>query len=174
MWGGPGSQGSAPSGSQPMKDPRNLRDAAFRSKMRQEIVGWLQTTGLDIPNSVLQNITGKDFGAIFKHLVSLLDPNWPFRDDQRWEEQFMPPLKALRYPFVVAIDPRWLATPAAQHSWPTLLGVLHWLVQMGKVSTVASRHNECLSKFSVVEITLHGERASHAARPFACPRRVRR
>ncbi|KAH8107205.1 HEC/Ndc80p family-domain-containing protein [Cristinia sonorae] len=131
MWIG-GSQGSAPSSSQPLKDPRNIRDRNFQAKMRQDIVGWLQATEFDIPNSVLQNITGRDFGAIFKHLVSLLDPQWPFRSDQRWEEQFLPPLKALRYPFVGAIDPRWLATPAAPHSWPTLLGVLHWLVEMGK------------------------------------------
>lgn len=138
MWQG-GSQGSAPSSSQPLKDPRNIRDRNFQAKMRQDIVGWLQSTGFEIPNGILQNITGRDFGAIFQHLISLLDPQWPFRPQQRWEEQFLPPLKALRYPYVGSIDLRWLATPAAPHSWPTLLGVLHWVVEIGKVSRRTSQ-----------------------------------
>jgi len=42
-------------------------------------------------------------------------------------------LKALRYPFASQIDTKWLAAPASMHSWPFLLGMLHWLVEMGKV-----------------------------------------
>ncbi|KAI0073280.1 hypothetical protein K474DRAFT_1666837 [Panus rudis PR-1116 ss-1] len=130
MWGGP--QSSAPSGSQPLKDPRNLRDRAVQAKMRQDVVNWLQSTEYDASNHVLQNITAKEFGNIFRHLVLLLDPEWPFKPDARLEEQFIPPLKALKYPFVSSIDMRWLPAPAAPHSWPFLLGVLHWLVEMGK------------------------------------------
>lgn len=134
MWQG-SSQGTAPSSSQPttLKDPRNIRDRTFQQKMRQDTVNWLQSTGYDIPNGVLQNITGREFGAIFQHLVCLLDPEWPFKTDMKWEEQFFPPLRCLKYPYIGAIDSKWLATPAAPHSWPSLLAMLHWLVEMGKV-----------------------------------------
>lgn len=82
----------------------------------------------------LVNITGKDFRAIFHHLVELIDPWHPFDPKVRFEDEFLPALKALRYPFVAQIDVKWLAAPASMHSWPSLLGMLHWLVEMGKVS----------------------------------------
>jgi kinetochore protein NDC80 len=81
----------------------------------------------------LVNITGKDFRLIFHHLVELIDPWHPFDPKARFEDEFLPALKALRYPFASQIDTKWLAAPASMHSWPFLLGMLHWLVEMGKV-----------------------------------------
>lgn len=132
MWTG-GSQAPAPSSSQSIKDPRDLRNRALQAKMRQDVVTWLQITGFDAPSNFLQSITGKDYGAVFQHLVRLLDPAWPFNPEQKWEHQFLPPLQALRYPYSQGLDLKWLPTPAAPHSWPSLLAVLHWLVEMGKV-----------------------------------------
>ncbi|KAF7357529.1 putative kinetochore protein NDC80 [Mycena sanguinolenta] len=65
--------------------------------------------------------------------MSILDPNL-LSQNARFEEQFVPALKAFDYPFAHSIDSRWLATPASMYSWPPLLGVLHWLVQMSKVT----------------------------------------
>ena len=67
------------------------------------------------------------------HLVLLLDPAWPFEEGAKLEGQFLQPLQAFRYPFVGSIDIRWLAAPAAPHSLPSLLAVLHWLTDLGKV-----------------------------------------
>jgi len=85
------------------------------------------------------NITGKDFRGIFQHLVTLLDPFYPFDPKLRLEDEFLSALKALRYPFVNQLDSKWLAAPASMHSWPSLLGVLHWLVVMCKVSLFVVR-----------------------------------
>ncbi|OBZ75594.1 putative kinetochore protein NDC80 [Grifola frondosa] len=81
---------------------------------------------------MLQNITGKDFRAVFQHLIKTLDPLWPFDTDQRFEEHFVQALRAMRYPYIGQLDLKWLPTPAAMHSWPTLLGMLHWLVELGR------------------------------------------
>jgi kinetochore protein NDC80 len=101
--------------------------------MRQDIHSWLQSTGYEISMQTLVNITGKDFRSIFHHLVELIDPWHPFDPEMRFEDEFLPALKALRYPFAAQIDAKWLAAPASMHSWPFLLGMLHWLVEMGKV-----------------------------------------
>ncbi|TFY81964.1 hypothetical protein EWM64_g2047 [Hericium alpestre] len=114
------------------KDTRPLRDRGFQTKMRQDIYNWLQETGYDIAVQTLANITGKDFRGIFQHLVTLLDPMYPFDPKHRLEDEFIPALKTLRYPYVGQLDPKWLAAPASMHSWPSLLGVLHWLVMNGK------------------------------------------
>jgi kinetochore protein NDC80 len=102
--------------------------------MRQDIVNWLQSTGYDISMQTLLNITGNSFRSIVYHLVVELDPNYYFEPNARFEEDFVPTLKSLHYPFASQIDPKWLAAPASMHSWPFLLGALHWLVQMCRVS----------------------------------------
>ncbi|KAI0374672.1 hypothetical protein BV20DRAFT_986408 [Pilatotrama ljubarskyi] len=130
MWQG-GSQGSAPPSSQTYaKDTRPLRDKSFQAKMRQDIGTFLMSTGFEVAPQMLQNITGKDFRAVFQHLIEWLDPLWPFKTEQRFEEQFMQALRAMRYPYLGQIDVKWLPTPAAMHSWPSLLGALHWLVEL--------------------------------------------
>ncbi|KAH9901177.1 HEC/Ndc80p family-domain-containing protein [Cubamyces lactineus] len=132
MWQG-GSQGSAPPSSQTYaKDTRPLRDKSFQAKMRQDVATFLISTGFEVAPQMLQNITGKDFRAVFQHLILYFDPLWPFKPEQRFEESFMQALKAMKYPYLGQIDIKWLPTPAAMHSWPALLGMLHWLVELGR------------------------------------------
>lgn len=100
--------------------------------MKQEISIYLKSVGYEIAQSTLNNIQGKDYRAIFEFLVLILDPCHPLNSNARFEDEFVPALKALRYPFVQGIDNRWLAAPASMHSWPSLLGVLHWLVEACK------------------------------------------
>lgn len=101
--------------------------------MKQDIYSWLQATEFDISMQTLSNITGKDYRAMFQHLVTIVDPAYPFDPRLRFEDEFQPALKALRYPFASQIDNKWLAAPGSMHSWPALLAALHWLVEMGKV-----------------------------------------
>ncbi|EPT05898.1 hypothetical protein FOMPIDRAFT_1026782 [Fomitopsis schrenkii] len=133
MWPG-GSQGTAPSGSQATKDSRPLRDRQFQAKMRQDVVTWLLDNGFNYSPQVLQQITSKDFRTIFQDLVKLLDPQWPFTE-QKFEDQFVQSLRALRYPYLGQLDIRTLTTPGAMHTWPLLLGVLHWLAELGRVDS---------------------------------------
>ncbi|OAX41313.1 hypothetical protein K503DRAFT_863957 [Rhizopogon vinicolor AM-OR11-026] len=131
IWTG-GASLAPPSGSQTFKDPRPLRERSYQSKMKQDIYSWLQATEFDISMQTLSSITGKDYRAMFQHLVTIVDPAYPFDARLRFEDEFQPALKALRYPFAAQIDNKWLAAPGSMHSWPALLAVLHWLVEMGK------------------------------------------
>jgi kinetochore protein NDC80 len=105
--------------------------------MRQEISSYLKSAGYEISLATLNNIQGKDYRAIFDFLVLVLDPCHPLNQNARFEDEFVPALKALRYPFAHMIDNKWLAAPASMHSWPALLGVLHWLVEACKVRHLA-------------------------------------
>ena len=118
---------------QTLKESRPLRDRQYQTKMRQDIVSWLQSTEYDISMQTLANITGKEYRNIVQYLFSMLDPGYPFDPQARFEDEFIQALKCIRYPFVGQIDPKWLAAPASMHSWPHLLGVLHWLIVMCKV-----------------------------------------
>ncbi|TFK42900.1 HEC/Ndc80p family-domain-containing protein [Crucibulum laeve] len=132
MWTG-GSAMLPPSSSQTVKDVRPLRDKQYQAKMRQDILSYLQGTGYDIVMNTLINIQGKEYRGIFNFLMDHLDPFHSLNPNARFEDEFVPALKALRYPFSHQIDNKWLAAPASMHSWPSLLGVLHWLVELCKM-----------------------------------------
>lgn len=119
-----------------MKDNRPLRDKAYQAKMRQDIQAYLPN---DITTQSLLNMTGADYRRIFDILVRILDPEHPFPERYRLEDEMIPTLKALQYPYAHQIDQKWLAAVASPHSWPYLLGVLHWLVEVCKVRIFMSR-----------------------------------
>jgi kinetochore protein NDC80 len=131
---------SAPaSAAQPVvtKDPRPLRDKSVQSAMWDDIVRWLKQTGFEGSDFRLSSINGHSFRAIFEHLVSAANSSYYFpppedtREKAKWEAEFVAAVNWLRYPFPV--DVKWLAAPLTPHSWPSLLGLLHWLSDMGKV-----------------------------------------
>ncbi|KAJ6547345.1 HEC/Ndc80p family-domain-containing protein [Mycena capillaripes] len=130
-WNG-GAPAPLPPSSQTQKDPRPLREKPFQTQMKQDISTYLKGVGYEIAHTTLNQIQGKEYRAIFDFLVITLDPCHPLNINARFEDEFVPGLKALRYPFAHAIDNRWLAAPASMHSWPALLGVLHWLVEACK------------------------------------------
>ena len=123
---------------QVLKDPRPLRDRQYQTMMRQDIVSWLGGTEYDISAQALTNMTGKDYRNVFQFLLSMLDPGYLFDPQVRFEDEFISALKCVHYPFVGQVEPKWLAAPASMYSWPSLLGVLHWLVCMCKVRLASS------------------------------------
>ncbi|KAG7093794.1 hypothetical protein E1B28_007439 [Marasmius oreades] len=130
IWAGAPAQ---PSSSQP-KDPRPIRDKNFQARERAEIYSYLKDNPpQDFTIQKLTNVTGKDYRCIFEHLVQTINPMCLIEGQTRFEDVFIPTLKALRYPWVNSLDNKWLAAPASMHSWPSLLGVLHWLVEMCKM-----------------------------------------
>ncbi|KAK1232719.1 kinetochore-associated Ndc80 complex subunit ndc80 [Marasmius sp. AFHP31] len=130
MWAGAPPQ---PSSSQ-VKDPRPLRDRAFQARERADIQNYLkENPPKDFTLQKLTNVTGKDYRTIFEHLVEMINPMCLPEEHTKFEDVFIPTLKALRYPYVSALDNKWLAAPASMHSWPSLLGVLHWLVEVCKM-----------------------------------------
>lgn len=115
--------------------------------MKQEIHAYIKSLNQDISLATLNNIQGKDYRSIFDFLVLKLDPFHPLNPNARFDDEFVPALRALRYPFAGGIDNKWLAAPASMHSWPALLGVLHWLVEACKVIFLSLYHYD-IQRFS--------------------------
>ena len=120
---------------QGLKDTRPLRDRAYQLEMKKDIANYMQSLSFDITVNTLNSVTGKDFRSIFNILVEQLDPNHPLGQG-RLEDDFIPALRALKYPFAGQMDNKWLVTPASPHTWPALLGALHWLVELCKVRSL--------------------------------------
>ncbi|KAF9562162.1 hypothetical protein CPC08DRAFT_817276 [Agrocybe pediades] len=152
MWGGGNAMGP-PSTSQVVKDTRPLRDRAYQAKMRSEVHSYLTSSGFEITAQSLLSMQGKDYRAVFDTLVLTLDPCYPLQDGARFEDEFFPILRTFKYPFVNQLDPKWLAAVASPHSWPYLLGVLSWLVELCKMrdSYLTSGHPTVQDPASVPE-----------------------
>lgn len=162
---------AAPQTSQVQKDTRPLRDRPFQAKMRQDVFHYLNESGFEISMQSLTSMQGKDYRAIFDTLLLTLDPCYPLREGARFEDEFIPALKALKYPFAHQIDPKWLAAVASPHSWPYLLGVLHWLVELCKACHF---FRAVISIADLVQDAklVSRERGSNTARSYACTGRV--
>lgn len=115
------------------RDPRQLRDKNVQLTMRQDIVGWLKAHDFDTSSNPLSNIHAKGYQLIFRQLVLIIDDAYKFPDNVGLNDEVLTALRALDYPYVSSLDSKWFAAPASMHSWPSLLGVLHWLVELGKV-----------------------------------------
>lgn len=116
------------------RDPRQLREKPVQAAMRQDIVAWLKAHDFDTSPTSLSNIHAKGYQLIFRQLVLIIDDGYNFSDNVPLHDEVLSALRALEYPFVSSIDSKWFAAPGSMHSWPTLLGALHWLVELGKVS----------------------------------------
>ena len=119
-----------------LKDPRPLKDGAYRAKIGQELLDYLSQNNfeLEMRHSLSQNTltktTQKDFELMFQWLYHRLDPAHRFQKNIAAE---VPPLlKQLRYPFEKSITKSQLSAVGGQN-WLTFLGLLHWMMQLAQM-----------------------------------------
>ncbi|RUS17108.1 HEC/Ndc80p family-domain-containing protein [Endogone sp. FLAS-F59071] len=112
------------------KDPRNIRDKSFQHDCIRTIITYLAGKGYPQPvgTKTLQAPTSKDFQSIFKFLYAKLDPGYSFQ--KKFEEEVPALLKGLRYPFADQISKSQLYAVGSMHSWPSLLAMLTWMVEL--------------------------------------------
>ncbi|CAO3569908.1 unnamed protein product [Mortierella alpina] len=130
-----GSAGPRPSlsGTVSMKDPRPIKDKAFQRSLVHSIVDYLTQNGY--PNNItpknLMQPTNKDFQDVFKFLYQKLEPRYLFQ--KKFEDEVPVLMKTMRYPAADTISKTALYTVGAPHSWPSMLALLGWMVDVIKV-----------------------------------------
>ena len=78
--------------------------------------------------------TAKDFQNILKFLISKLDPGFRFGGmGKKFEEEVIPALRSILYPFPDSITKSHLQSIGSQQSWPNMLAMLHWIVVLIQV-----------------------------------------
>ncbi|PXF45593.1 Kinetochore protein NDC80-like [Gracilariopsis chorda] len=111
-------------------DPRPLSDRSYMQKSAKLLISFVIERGYEHPISpkMLTSPSSKDFQLLFLFLVRRIDPTYAFI--KRFEDEVPPLLRALGYPF--SISKSALSAVGSPHTWPTLLGVLTWLVNLLK------------------------------------------
>ena len=118
------------------KDPRPLKDGAYRAKIGQELLDYLTQNNFELEmrhplsQNTMTRTTQKDFEFMFQWLYHRLDPGHRFQKNIVAE---VPPLlKQLRYPFEKSITKSQLSAVGGQN-WLTFLGLLHWMMQLAQM-----------------------------------------
>ncbi|KAJ2084350.1 kinetochore-associated Ndc80 complex subunit ndc80 [Coemansia sp. RSA 988] len=128
-----------------VKDPRPLKDRSFQSKAQQRVMNYLSThayPGILAPKT-LSMPTVKDFQTIFKFLYAQLDPCYTYM--KKFEEDVLQILRGIHYPYVGNISKSHIYSAGSMSTWPGLLAMLLWLVEL----------IECVTQMNPQDVDIH-------------------
>jgi kinetochore protein NDC80 len=110
------------------EDPRPINTAAFRQAAIRDIETFMIENEYSHPISAakLTNPTARDFQTMVIFLLRALDPTFTFAG--KVEDEMTLVAKALRYPFMPSKTA--LTTVGAPNTWPAILAMLLWLVEL--------------------------------------------
>lgn len=123
-----------------VKDTRPIRDKNFQHMCANEILEYLQRRHFKYPVLIktLQSPTNKEFQTIFIFLINdVIDPQFQWgRAGRKMEDDIILLLRDHKYRSVDSISKSSLAAVGSLHSWPNVLAMLHWLVNLSRVSFI--------------------------------------
>ena len=105
--------------------------------MGQELLDYMAANNfeMEMKHSLGQNIvkspTAKDFTYMFHWLYHRIDPSYRFQ--RSIDQEVLPILSQLRYPYAKAITKSSLAAVGSANSWHLFLGMLHWMMQLAQM-----------------------------------------
>ncbi|KAJ2024162.1 hypothetical protein GGI06_001111, partial [Coemansia sp. S85] len=124
-----GVPGTATRGGGP-KDPRPVKERGFQAKAQQRIMNFLSTRaypGMLTPKTLAMP-TVKDFQTIFRFLYAQLDGRYVYQG--KFEDDVLAILRGIHYPYVGNISKSHIYSAGSMSTWPGLLAMLLWLVEL--------------------------------------------
>ncbi|OCF41822.1 hypothetical protein I317_04332 [Kwoniella heveanensis CBS 569] len=116
-----------------VRDPRPVRDKAFQNSCVKTIGEYL--AAVRYPGSMtpktLVSPTAKEFHDIFRFLVNDVI-NVGMVWGKKFDDDANTVLKDLRYPSMESFTKTSFTAPGSPQSWPNLLAMLNWLVELCK------------------------------------------
>ncbi|KAJ1668101.1 kinetochore-associated Ndc80 complex subunit ndc80 [Coemansia sp. RSA 1813] len=133
--------GTISRGGSAIKDPRPIKDRNFMAKGQQRIMNYLSThayPGMLTPKT-LSMPTAKDFQNIFKFLYGQLDPRYTYQ--KKFDDDVLNVLRGIHYPYVGNISKSHIHSAGSMTTWPGLLAMLLWLVELIECVTQMNPQN---------------------------------
>ncbi|KAH9219487.1 HEC/Ndc80p family-domain-containing protein [Leptodontidium sp. 2 PMI_412] len=119
------------------KDPRPLRDRSYQAKIGQELLDYMAANNFEmemkhpLSQNIIKSPTQKDFNFMFQWLYHRIDPSYRFQKSM--DQEVLPILIQLRYPFHKMITKSSLTACGSANSWHIFLGLLHWMMQLSQM-----------------------------------------
>ncbi|GJJ77915.1 kinetochore protein NDC80 [Entomortierella parvispora] len=140
---GSGSRMTAQINSMNQRDNRPIKDKSYQRSMVNDLVNYLNQSGYqhNVTTKTLTQPTNKDFQEIFKYLYHKLEPDFDFQ--KKPEDEVPALLKTMRYPAADTITRTALYAVGTPHSWPNMLALMSWMVE---VKAVIDKHRDMLDQ----------------------------
>ncbi|KAF9355303.1 kinetochore-associated Ndc80 complex subunit ndc80 [Mortierella sp. AD094] len=125
-----------------IRDPRPVKDKAYQRNLIHNIVAFLTQAGYPhvITTKNLTQPANKDFQDIFKFMYLKLEPGYDFQ--KKFEDEVPVLLKTMRYPAADTITKTSLYTVGTPHSWPNMLALLGWMMEVILIIEKYKEHME--------------------------------
>lgn len=120
-----------------IKDPRDARPRVVRDRLAQDIVDFCEQRQHAVTHRELLQPTGNQFYHIFEYLVKQyagIQFGEMLGSKAKKEDECLAILRACQYPFADSISKSHLQAVGSAQSWPNMLAMLHWFVEMMNVS----------------------------------------
>jgi kinetochore protein NDC80 len=118
-------------------DPRPLATRSYQVKIGQELLDYMAANNFEmemkmqLDQNVVKSPTAKAFTCMFQWLYHRIDPSYRFIKNM--DQEVLPLLIQLRYPFHKKITKSSLAAVGSANTWHLFLGLLHWMMQLAQM-----------------------------------------
>eukprot|EP00929_Paragymnodinium_shiwhaense_P003869 TRINITY_DN104573_c0_g1_i1.p1 TRINITY_DN104573_c0_g1~~TRINITY_DN104573_c0_g1_i1.p1 ORF type:complete len:657 (-),score=197.94 TRINITY_DN104573_c0_g1_i1:84-1934(-) len=144
---GPGGRGGFRPSSRQSRDPRPVGDRAYAMQCARNVAELLHSRSYGktlAPEKFLRDPSTREFFDIFKFLIAQIDPNLEVTGPM--DQEVPQIMKRLKYPVEVARSK--LQAISGPNTWPQLLAVLDWLINLIKV------HNQFILPAAAGQVAL--------------------
>lgn len=121
---------------QAFKDPRPVKATAYTNQCKENIAEYLShcKAQLSLSSNWQASPTAREFQDLFRYLaMELIGPHFPW--GKSFEKDCLAILRDLHYPVLDTISKTAVTAPGSHQSWPHIVAMLDWMVELCKVST---------------------------------------
>ncbi|KAF9973170.1 kinetochore-associated Ndc80 complex subunit ndc80 [Actinomortierella ambigua] len=113
-----------------VRDPRDIRSKEFQRQLIPQLTQFLTQSGYPHPVSTktFVNPSTREIQDIFRFMYYRLEPRYEFL--RGFEDEVPELLKTMKYPVPETIAKRSLSAVGAPHSWPNILALLGWMMDV--------------------------------------------
>ncbi|KAG0263230.1 kinetochore-associated Ndc80 complex subunit ndc80 [Actinomortierella ambigua] len=113
-----------------VRDPRDIRSKEFQRQLIPQLTQFLTQSGYPHPVSTktFMNPSTREIQEIFRFMYYRLEPRYEFL--RGFEDEVPELLKTMKYPVPETIAKRSLSAVGAPHSWPNILALLGWMMDV--------------------------------------------
>ena len=111
-----------------------MNDKNIQRQTESDLVSFCAQQGYERSGSITFPLTSTEFKMVFAFLVRHLDREYQLVNPRNFPEEVCKTLREIGYP--AHVSKQTFQTLGTQHSWPSVLAVLHYV--MGRAKVIAS------------------------------------
>jgi SMC interacting uncharacterized protein involved in chromosome segregation len=132
------------------KDPRDLHNKAMQKETKQKVIAFLAEHRYPAEISLKTLMNQKEFFSVVWFMISVILPEACPPESEQSVDALLRHLRMMEYPYVPPKSALQSCSSPLYHS--TMLGLLHWLLELAHMNTAARKLKGNMSVRSVPDL----------------------